>query len=171
MKLYFLIYIYFFLFSSVAYAQSATEKLHFEATAGTGLKSKGITPLDFSFKANFDITSRLYVFASTETNLSYYKENAIKTYCKGQSLGGGLGVELLGEKSQPHALGARIKVLATIGHADLSRTSYDAGLVWYIKRNKTMFSPVVELGYRFMDFRTNGFENYGNAYLSFGIRY
>ena len=34
-----------------------------------------------------------------------------------------------------------------------------------------MFSPVVELGYRFMDFRTNGFENYGNAYLSFGIRY
>lgn len=82
MKKYSLIYL--FLFSYITHAQSVTDKLYFEDAVGTGIENKGITPLDLSFKAHIDITSKIYVFASTETNFSYYKENAIETYGKGQ---------------------------------------------------------------------------------------
>lgn len=170
MKKYYLVVMFMF-FAYATNAQSFVDKLHFETTIGTGIKNNGITPLDFSFNAHFDVISKMYAFASTETNFSYYNKNEIKTYSKGQSLGGGLGVKLLGKKSTSHALDARMKVLTNIGHADLSRTSYDASLVWYIKRNKALFSPVVEFGYRFIDYRTKGFDNYNNVYLSLGLRY
>jgi hypothetical protein len=49
------------------------------------------------------------------------------------------------------------------------RATYDASLAWYLKSPK--FSPVVELGYRYLDSKTTGIDNYGNVYASIGIRY
>jgi len=160
-----------FLFSNLGYAQSFFERVHFEASTGAGIENKGITPLDFSFKAHVDMLSRMYVFFSLENNLAHLNDNETKTYYKSNSLGGGVGVQLLGKNSTTHALDARMKVLTCVGNTDWKRTSFDACLTWYIKNNKTMFSPVVELGYRFLNSRTKGINNYGNAYLSFGIRY
>ncbi len=150
-------------------AQTFVERTHFEASAATGLRSNGITPVDFSFKCHVDIIPMLYLFVSAEDNLSLYKENGAKTYVNGASIGGGLGVKLLNSVKSNHSLDIRAKSLESIRNTDWKRTSYDVSLAWYIKTAK--FSPVVELGYRFIDSRTEVFDNYGNAYISFGLRY
>lgn len=150
-------------------AQTFMERLHFEVATGAGMKSKYITPVDFSFKANVDLTSGMYVFVSSEGNQSFYKNDDVKTYYNGESFGGGLGVKLLGKKSASHALDVRMKVLTSIGNADWKRTSYDVNVAWYLKSN--VFSPVVEIGYRYIDSLTGAIGNYGNVYLSVGIRY
>jgi hypothetical protein len=47
--------------------------------------------------------------------------------------------------------------------------TYDASLAWYLKSQK--FSPVVELGYRYIKSKTTGIDNYGDVYVSVGLRY
>ena len=66
-------------------------------------------------------------------------------------------------------LHVRVKSLSTLGSPDWKRNTYDASLAWYLKTEK--FSPIVELGYRYLDSRTKGIDNYGNAYLTIGLRY
>lgn len=63
----------------------------------------------------------------------------------------------------------RAKAMGSLANPDWKRTTYDASLAWYMNAGK--FSPVVELGYRFLDSRTKGVANYGGAYLSIGLRY
>ena len=155
--------------TSVLHAQSFEERSYFEVSAGTGLKNHGITPVDFSFKFHVDLVPAAYIFVSAEENLSLYKENEVKTYINGTSLGGGLGFRLLNQTKGSHALDVRFKSLSSVGGTDYKRTSYDISLAWYMKGLR--FSPVAELGYRYLDSRTNGFDNYGNFYLSFGLRY
>lgn len=151
------------------HAQTFTDRLHFEISAGTGIKNNGLQPFDFSFKAHLDIISILYAFVTAEDNISLYKDNGNKTYFNGTSLGGGLGVKLLNHLQSNHALDVRVKALGTLGSPDWKCTTYDAALAWYIKSDG--FSPVVELGYRFLDSRTKGVPNYGNLFLSIGLRY
>lgn len=150
-------------------AQTFIERTFFEVSTATGLRNNGITPVDFSFKCHVDIVPILYLFVTAEDNLSLYKDNGIKTYVNGVSLGGGLGIKLLNRVKSIHSLDLRAKSLDSLGKPDWDRTSYDVSLAWYIKENK--FSPIVELGYRFIDSHTNKFDNYGNAYISIGLRY
>lgn len=152
-----------------AQAQTFAERMHFETSVGAGIKEKGTTPIDFSFKFHVDVLRMSYVFITAEDNISLHKDNGVKTYYKGASLGGGLGVKLLNNAKSVHALDVRLKVLGALGGADWKHTTYDASLAWYMKAHR--FSPVVELGYRHIDSRTNGIGNYGSAYLSIGLRY
>lgn len=151
------------------HAQSFKERSYFEVSAGTGLKNHGITPVDFSFKFHVDLIPVAYIFISAEENISLYKENDDKTYISGTGLGGGLGVRLLNNTKSSHALDVRVKSLSSVGGTDYKRTSYDASLAWYMKTHK--FSPILELGYRYIDSRTKEFDNYGKVYISFGLRY
>lgn len=150
-------------------AQTFMERTHFEVSAGTGVKSNGVIPLDFSFKYYVDVIPVLYLFIGVEDNLTLYNHGIDKTYVNGASLGGGIGVRLLNSTKGIHALDIRAKSLGSLGKPDWKRTTYDVSLAWYIKTVK--FSPVVELGYRFIDSHTEGFDNCGNAYLSIGFRY
>lgn len=152
-----------------SYAQTFKERSYFEISAAKGLKNHGITPVDFSFKFHVDLIPLAYIFVSAEDNICLYKENEAKTYINGASIGGGVGVRLLNKTKGCHALDVRFKSLSSVGGTDFKRTSYDASLAWYMKGHK--FSPVVEIGYRYLDSRTNGFDNYGNAYVTFGLRY
>lgn len=79
------------------------------------------------------------------------------------------GFKLLNGVKGKHALDVRVKSLSTLGNPDWKRNTYDASLAWYLKTEK--FSPIVELGYRYLDSRTKGIDNYGNAYLTIGLRY
>lgn len=155
--------------SSDLNAQTFKERFYFETSASSGLKNNGITPIDFSFKFHVDVIPIAYIFISAEDNISLYKEDKAKTYINGTSIGGGIGVKLLNRTKGIHALDVRFKSLSSVGGTDFKRTSYDASLAWYMKNHK--FSPVVELGYRYLDSRTKGFDNYGNVYVSFGLRY
>lgn len=128
-----------------------------------------VTPIDFSFNLHTDLLPFLYISIAVEDNISLYKSKEEKTYSNGASLGGGLGVKLLHRSESQHALDLRIKSLSSLGKPDWKRTTYAASLTWYMKAEK--FSPIVELGYRFLDSRTKGMNNYGNAYVSFGLRY
>lgn len=150
-------------------AQTFIERTHFEVSAGSGIKNHGITPVDFSFKLHVDVIPVLYLFVTAEDNLSLYKNNETKAYVNGASLGGGLGVRLLNHIKTAHALDIRAKSLDSLGKPDWKRTIYDISLAWYMKPGR--FSPIVELGYRFLHSHTNSFDNYGNAYLSIGLRY
>lgn len=164
-----IIFIMLSLFVCEAHAQAVKDRIHFEIATGTGMRSKGITPMDFSFKAHVDVVRPVCLFVTAEGNRSLYKSNEVRTYFDGESLGGGIGFHILGKKSPLHAFDARLKVLSSIGNADWKRTSYDANIAWYLKG--VMFSPVVELGYRHIDSRSTFMNNYDNIYVSLGIRY
>lgn len=151
------------------HAQSFMDRTHFEVTAGAGIENKGITPIDFSFKAHVEFVSISYLFVSVEDNVSLYRNDNLKTYYNGVSVGGGLGVKLLNKLESIHALDIRAKALSSVGCPTWERTSYDISLAWYIKSGR--FSPIVELGYRFIDSHTKGINNCGNAFLSIGFRY
>ena len=151
------------------HAQSFMDRIHFEVTAGAGIENKGITPIDFSFKAHVEFVSISYLFVSVEDNVSLYRNDNLKTYYNGVSVGGGLGVKLLNKLESIHALDIRAKALSSVGCPTWERTSYDISLAWYIKSGR--FSPIVELGYRFIDSHTKGINNCGNAFLSIGFRY
>ena len=163
----------FFLFLSLSVstmsAQSFKDRTLFECMAGTGIQNNDKIPLDLSFKLRVDIIPLAYMFITVEDNISLFKNKEARTYSNGASLGGGIGVKLLNHSKGDHALDVRIKSLQSLGSPDWKRTTYDAGLAWYLKSEK--FSPIVELGYRFLDSRTKGIDNYGNAYLSIGLRY
>ena len=104
---------------------------------------------------------------------SLYEKGDERTYFSGESLGGGVGVKFLNSVKTPHALDLRVKALTSIGGADWKRTTYDASLAWYLRSEKKsrIFTPVVEMGYRYIDSRTTGLDNMGNFYMSFGIRF
>ena len=157
------------LFVFEVHAQSVNDRLHFEFATGSGLRSNGVTPMDVSFKAYVDVFRPVCLFVAAEQNNSLYKEDDVKTFYKGESLGGGLGINILGTRNSSHTLDVRLKVLSSIGNADWKRTSYDVNLAWYLKG--IIFSPVVEVGYRFVDSRSDYIDNYKNAYLTLGIRY
>lgn len=161
----------FLLVSATAqiHAQTFMDRIHFEFSAGTGIKNNGIKPVDFSFKSFVEFISISYLFVTVEDNISLYNENGTKNYFKGASIGGGLGVKLLNHTKSNHALDIRAKALSSVGCPAWKRSSYDLSLAWYIKSYR--FSPIVELGYRFIDSHTSGLGNYGNAYLSIGFRY
>ena len=166
--IYFLIFI-FTVFANKTYAQSFKDRTHYEVMVGTGIKNNDKIPLDLSFKLRVDIISLAYMFITAEDNISLFKNKEARTYSNGASLGGGIGVKILNHSKGNHALDVRIKSLQSLGSPDWKRTTYDAGLAWYLKSEK--FSPIVEFGYRFLDSRTKGIDNYGNAYLSVGLRY
>ena len=151
------------------HAQTFMDRIHFEFSAGTGMENKGITPVDFSFKSQVEFVSISYLFVTVEDNISLYKNKEVKTYYNGVSLGGGLGVKLLDSVKSIHALDVRAKALSSVGCPSWKRSSYDISLAWYLRSYR--FSPVVELGYRFIDSHTSGLSNYGNAFLSIGFRY
>ena len=151
------------------HAQTVMERIHFEFAAGTSVRQNGIKPIDFSFKSLVDFVSISYLFVTVEDNISLYKNDGVRTYSNGVSIGGGLGVSLLNGKQGIHGLDVRVKALDCVGSPAWKRTTYDAALAWHVRSGR--FSPVVELGYRFLDSRTAGLDNYGNAYLSIGLRY
>lgn len=151
------------------HAQTFMDRIHFEFSAGTGMENKGITPVDFSFKSQVEFVSIAYLFVTAEDNISLYKNKEIKTYYNGVSLGGGLGVKLLDSVKSIHALDVRAKALSSVGCPSWKRSSYDISLAWYLRSYR--FSPVVELGYRFIDSHTPELANCGNAFLSIGFRY
>lgn len=151
------------------HAQTFADRIHFEVTAGSGVKSNGVTPVDFSFKSLVDFVSISYLFIAVEDNISLYNGNGVKTYYNGVGIGGGAGVKLLGRTSGIHGLDIRAKALGSVGSPAWKRSAYDLSLAWYVKDRR--FSPVVELGYRFVDSRTAGFDNYGTVYMSIGFRY
>lgn len=151
------------------HAQSFMDQIHFEVSAGAGIKNKGITPIDFSFKAQVEFVSISYLFVSAEDNISLYNNNGIKTYYNGASIGGGLGVKLLNGLESIHALDIRAKALSSVGNPAWERTSYDLSLAWYIRSGR--FSPIVELGYRYVDSHTKVIDHCGNVFLSIGFRY
>ena len=151
------------------HAQTFMDRVHFEFSAGTGIANKGIKPVDFSFKSQVKFVSIAYLFVTAEDNISLYKNEGVKTYYNGVSIGGGLGVKLLNSIKSIHALDIRAKALSSVGCPSWKRSSYDVSLAWYLKSYR--FSPVVELGYRFVDSHTQGIDNCGNVFLSIGFRY
>lgn len=96
-------------------AQSFMDRTHFEVTAGAGIENKGITPIDFSFKAHVEFVSISYLFVAVEDNVSLYRNDNVKTYYNGVSIGGGLGVKLLNNVKSIHALDIRAKALSSVG--------------------------------------------------------
>lgn len=109
-------------------AQTFMDRTHFEFMAGAGTESKGITPIDFSFKVHVEFVSISYLFVSAEDNVALYRHADIKSYYNGVSLGGGLGVKLLNGLESIHALDVRAKALSSVGSPDWKRTSYDLSL-------------------------------------------
>lgn len=150
-------------------AQSIMERINFEVSAGSGIKNKGITPIDFSFKSLVEFVSISYLFVTVEDNISLYKKDEIKTYFNGVGIGGGIGVKLLNNTKCNHALDIRAKAVSSVGNPSWKRSSYDLSLAWYI--NSCRFSPIVELGYKYSDSHAKEIGNCGNAFLSIGFRY
>lgn len=153
----------------VGHAQTSNSHVHFEMATSYGLESKNVTPIDFSFNAQYDIIPIIYAFASVDRNLALYDADAENCYYEGELLGGGIGIHLWGNNKDKHVLDARLKVLTSIGNSDWKQTSYYTCLAWYMKNLE--FSPVVEIGFRHIDSKTSYLNDYRSVFLSIGLRY
>lgn len=156
-------------FPNVTYSQSLEKRMNFEIVGGTGLKNKGTVPIDFSFRFLFKIVPISYVFVDVEEDVSLHSEGQKRYYTSGHYIGGGLGLSMLNKLKTNHALDIRIKALGNVGKTNWKHTTYDACLSWYLKN--VGFSPIVELGYKFMDSKIDSYSNYNSIYMSIGLRY
>ena len=171
-KVVFIIIVLLVFITNRTYPQSFLDRLHFEASTGIGIKNKGITPLNLSFKTQLDIVKNYYAFFAIEDSKTLYQKENVKSYLNSENIGGGLGVKLLNADKNDYALDFRLKLLSSMGNADLKKTTFESCIALYITNNASQkFSPIIELGYRFMESHTTGIGNYSNVYMTLGLRY
>ena len=125
-------------------------------------------------KLGFDITSKLYVFASYENMNALNNADGVNSYMHGGNLGGGLGLRLLNVKLLNSKLSydGNINVYGmmafSVGNTDWKQAVYEGGLKWKLRKG---LSPTVGLGFRHTNSRTTGMSNHNAMVGSVGFSF
>ncbi|MCR4773278.1 MAG: DUF481 domain-containing protein [Prevotella sp.] len=151
--------------------KSFADRLMFEINMGAGVKQHGITPITATFNAGVNVTKRFYAFASVEGMTGLYKNGAVKTYERAANIGGGLGYNLWTNKSGSDALDLKASATTTVGGSNWKNTAYTVQLVEYLGAKNSSVKPFFGLGYRYIDSHHSAFANYGNVYVTIGLRF
>lgn len=133
---------------------------------GTALyKQKERQVMSFGADLGFKITKKFYMFATAERMLALY-DNPENSYLSTTNLGGGLGYTL--GRVGYIDIDLYGKVGASVGHTDWKNVTYDARLMFRIKRCK-LINVNVSIGYRHINSRTSGIDNYNGVFGTIGF--
>lgn len=157
--------------------QPLVRRFSFAVSGAVGASHRNVTPLFAGIDIGFEFVPRVFVFGRAEALAGLHEVDDVRTYALSKSLGGGLGVRLLGRwqdayaTSSTQALDLRASVSSTYGSNDWNYMLYDANLTWYSRGLLRGCSPTLGLGFRYMDSRTSSVRSYRNVYLAIGFRF
>ncbi len=157
--------------------QPLARRFSFAVSGAVGARHRNVTPLFAGIDIGFEFVPRVFVFARAEALAGLHEADDVRTYALSKSLGGGLGVRLLGRwqdayaTSSSQSIDLRASVGSTYGSNDWNYMLYDANLTWYNRGLLRGCSPTLGLGFRYMDSRTSGVRSYRNVYLAIGFRF
>ena len=104
--------------------QPLARRFSFAVSGAVGARHRNVTPLFAGIDIGFEFVPRVFVFARAEALAGLHEADDVRTYALSKSLGGGLGVRLLGRwqdayaPSSSHSIALRASVGSTYGSHD-----------------------------------------------------
>ena len=145
--------------------------LFLEGSVVRGLKSDGISPVGAQIGIGYNVTSRFYPMITAEYLSGHYNESGMKTFYDSGNIGFGLGYTFLRGKNDYLSFlqnaDLRVNVGTTIGHVDWKYNYYGVELKMGFRKTNT---PVIGVGYRYMNSRTEGLSNYKGVFVTLGFK-
>lgn len=162
-------------FSQNTSAQESTKSwldpLHLETSFEAGSPFKKMMPFGMKLDLNYNLGKVFSIHAIGQADHFVPKNGMTVDYNKAINIGGGLGFKLFPKSKDFNNFELRADVTTTVNSTDLKNTTYSAGIYWYGESSKRGITPVIGIGYKFRDYRNEGFSNYSGYYVSLGLRF
>lgn len=133
---------------------------------GQHAKSHG-TLLAYEVDLGTRFTPKFYGYALTGKLWKLYDENDIRSYYTANTLGGGLGYQLLGSGKEKISLDLRLSLAQSIGSNSLNCTVYDSML--RLRLGGRIFVSTVGTGFKHIHSHTAGIDSRNYLYIAFGF--
>lgn len=168
-------FLIFCAFSQNTSAQETTKSwldpLHLETSFEAGSQHKQLMSFGMKMDLNYNLGKVFSIHAIGQADYFVPKNGMTADYNKAINIGGGVGFKLFPKLKDFNTFELRADVTTTVNSTDLKNTTYSAGIYWYGERCKRGISPVIGIGYKFRDYRNEGFSNYSGYYVSLGLRF
>ena len=148
--------------------KSWLDPLHLETSFEAGSQHKQLMPFGMKMDLNYNLGKVFSIHAIGQADYFVPKNGMTADYNKAINIGGGVGFKLFPKLKDFNTFELRADVTTTVNSTDLKNTTYSAGIYWYGERS---ISPVIGIGYKFRDYRNEGFSNYSGYYVSLGLRF
>lgn len=161
----------------VVMPQSFFERLSASYNFSLGLQNKNTTPLMMGVDFGYEVLPRLRVIFKMDYAMALRSVKGVRTYDDALLLGGGLSYRLFGGKgyTQPaqakDALELQFTAGGSVGKMDWKQNYYDFGLLYTTRHRLSICTPILGLGYRYVNSHAAGMKNYGGVYATIGMRF
>lgn len=161
----------------VVMPQSFFERLSASCNLSVGLQNKNTTPLMMGVDFGYEVLPRLRVLFKMDYAMALRSVEGVRTYDNALLLGGGLSYRLFGGKgyTQPaqakDALELQFTAGGSVGKMDWKQNYYDFGLLYTTRHRLSICTPILGLGYRYVNSHAAGMKNYGGVYATIGMRF
>ena len=142
--------------------KSWLDPLHLETSFEAGSQHKQLMPFGMKMDLNYNLGKVFSIHAIGQADYFVPKNGMTADYNKASNIGGGVGFKLFPKLKDFNTFELRADVTTTVNSTDLKNTTYSAGIYWYGERS---ISPVIGIGYKFRDYRNEGFSNYSRYYV------
>lgn len=144
--------------------------LYLDISLGINSQGNHIKPFEGLLDLSYSVTKNFSVHAVSQNTYFMFKDGASHKYNLANNLGGGLGYRFATTGGSDNGnLEARAFVTTSINSGDFKNTAYNVGLYWY-GSSKSIFKPVVGIGYSAKDFSAAGMKTHHSIYVSLGLR-
>lgn len=155
--------------AAMAQGTANSSKFYFDAGFEAGTPFKKLTPLSFDLTVGYRLTNTFGVFAKGKQLWGMYKDGDYRTYFDSRNLGGGVYYNFFKEAATANTWSANASVTTSIGNVNWKNTSYDIGVSYTIGGNGKALNTTFGLGYRFINSRTDGMNNWNGLFARIGI--
>lgn len=113
------------------------------------------------------IINRFYAYAEAGWLWQLRREDGQREYYKANTLGGGLGYSLIGNREKRMSLDLRLGLSQSVGSSSMNCTVYDSQL--RLRLGGIVFVPSIGLGFKHVHSHTSDLPSRNFVYATFGI--
>lgn len=146
-----------------------------EMNINTSPKQHGITMSSGNILLGIHVWKPLSVLLEYQNTLGLYDKDGVRTYYRtNTAFGGGLSCNVYQEKAGKGIFEGRLGIdmrtlfSTTVGHPDWKYRQYNIEATFYDRMHK-VYTPILGIGYRYVDSITEGMSNLSNVYVQVGI--
>ena len=161
----------------VVMPQSFFDRMSASYNLAVGLQNKQTTPLMTGVDFGFEVLPRLRVILEADYTVGLRNVDGNRTFDGAFTLGGGLSYRLFGGKGYTKpaqakdALELQFTAGGSVGKMDWKQNYYDFGLLYTTRHRLSICTPILGLGYRYVNSHAAGMKNYGGVYATIGMRF
>lgn len=137
------------------------ENLFVKGEFSFGFDHAGMHTRSYSHQVGYKVTKSFYPLVHVGTMIGLYHRGEEKDYFNTANIGVGAGYSIV-PQLDVHAL-----YYTSLGNRGWKYNTYEVGLTL---KGKKRSSETYGFGYRFVDSRTNGIDNYKGLFVSIGFR-